>query len=534
MASKGRRDISEAFDIVTVGAGHNGLVAAAYLATAGKRVVVLERNSWFGGGVITRELTVPGFRHDQHSTAHIFILGNPLIKNDDLGLMSRYGLKYVYPDVPFICVFEDGATIGLHRDRNKTCEDIAQFSKRDADAFLKFAAVGETFLPLVAATFYAPPLPMGASLAMLDQSPIGRQLFGLMHKSAYDVVVESFENERVRLFLCRLISENLTGPEEKGTALGLYVFLAFMEAYGVGVPIGGSGALSQALIRCIEDHGGSVLAGRSVEKVVTRNGRAVGVRTSDGAEYTAKDAVIGAIHPHVLGDMVPDVDPAIADAAKRTEISANVCFTVHAALNEPLRFKAGGHVNKAYFTELMPNRLDDLRGFFDSLRYGKIPSRSLIGLISASTFDPSRCPPGKATLHIWDYVPYAHPDGGPVAWDRLKDAFGETILSRVRPFVENLGPENIVAAHYDSPLDMERTSASFRGGDLHGVANHMYQSGAHRPTPELGRNTVPGVERLYLVGPFQHPGGGVFGAGRATAMQVCDDLKIDFDKIGNA
>ena len=137
--------MSQSFDIVVIGSGHNGLVAAAYLAAAGKNVAVLERNSWFGGGVITRELTVPGFKHDQHSTAHIFILGNPLIKNDDLGLLSRYGLKYVYPDVPFVCVFEDGATIGLHRDRNKTCQDIAQFSAKDADAFLKFAAVGETF-----------------------------------------------------------------------------------------------------------------------------------------------------------------------------------------------------------------------------------------------------------------------------------------------------------------------------------------------------------------------------------------------------
>ena len=425
----GRRKISQSFDIVTIGSGHNGLVAAAYLAAAGKNVAVLERNSWFGGGVITRELTVPGFKHDQHSTAHIFILGNPLIKNDELGLLARYGLKYVYPDVPFICVFEDGATIGLHRDRNKTYQDIAQFSTKDADAFAEFAAVAEMFLPLVAATFYAPPLPMGASLAMLDQNPIGRQLFALMHKSAYDVIIENFENERVRLFFSRLISENLTGPEEKGTALGLYVFLAFMEVYGVGVPIGGSGALSQSLIRCIEDHGGTVLAGTSVERVLTRSGRAVGVRTSDGTEYAAKEAVIGAIHPHLLGTMVPDVDPAIAGAAKRTEISANVCFTVHAALNEPLRFKAGGHVNRAYFTELMPNRLDELRGFFDSLRYGRIPNRSLIGLISASTFDPSRRPPGKATLHIWDYVPYAHPDGGAAAWDRFKEAFAQTILS---------------------------------------------------------------------------------------------------------
>src|ERR1700735_3678367 len=99
-------------DIVCVGSGHNGLVAAAYLAAAGKKVLVLERNEWFGGGVVTRELTVPGFRHDQHSMAHIFIQANPLLKDDELGLLSKYGLKYVFSDSPMFSVFEDGTTLG--------------------------------------------------------------------------------------------------------------------------------------------------------------------------------------------------------------------------------------------------------------------------------------------------------------------------------------------------------------------------------------------------------------------------------------
>src|ERR1700733_2796320 len=88
------------YDVIAVGSGHNGLVAAAYMAAAGKRVLVLERQAWFGGGVVTRELTVPGFRHDQHSMAHIFIQGNPLLLNDELGLKSKYGLRYVFPESP--------------------------------------------------------------------------------------------------------------------------------------------------------------------------------------------------------------------------------------------------------------------------------------------------------------------------------------------------------------------------------------------------------------------------------------------------
>jgi len=527
-------NISEKHDIVAIGAGHNGLVAAAYLATAGKKVVVLERNAWSGGGVVTAELTGTGYLHDRFSTGHIFIQANPLIKNDELKLLSRYGLKYIYPDVPFICVFEDGSTISLHRDRHKTYNEIAKFSKQDADAFLRFAETAMAYLPLVAASLYTPPVPLGASLAMMDQSPEGRRLFAIMHKSPYDLILENFENEKVRLFFMRMVSENLTGPEEKGTGLGIFVFLGFMEQYGIGLPVGGSGMLTTALIRCIEDHGGKVANNTPVESVLVKGGRAVGVRTATGEEFLANDAVIGSIHPHLLGRMVPGLDAGVAQAAARTELSANSCLTIHAALREPLRFKAGPHVNRAYFTELMPNSLDTLRRFFDQLRYGRIPDTSLIGLVSPSNHDATRCPPGKATLHVWDYVPYAHPSGGPLFWDQAKQGFAETLLSRMQPFIENLAPENIIVYVVDSPLDLERASDSFQKGDLHGIAPYMYQSGSHRPIPELGLNTVPSVERLYLVGPFQHPGGGVFGAGRATAMKICEDLKINFDKIVNA
>jgi phytoene dehydrogenase-like protein len=518
-------------DIVAVGAGHNGLVAAAYLAVAGKKVVVLERNAWLGGGVVTRELTVPGFRHDQHSMTHIFIQGNPLLVNDDLKLKARYGLKYVFPDVPMTSVFEDGTTLALYRDRERSCAQIAKFSKRDAEAFRELSAMAEAWLPMFLASLYSPPAPVGVTYAMMDQSREGRALFRIMNMSSHDVLLERFENDKVRMHFARIAGENLVAPDEKATGIGIFVFLGFLQKYGFGVPVGGSGALTKALVACIEDHGGTVIPNTSVTKISVVKGRATGVLTADGRVFEARDAVIGSIHPHLLGALIDGLDPVVRKDAEAAQLSGAACITVHAALNEPLKFKAGNAV-EAVMIELLPNEYDTLRKSFDDLRYGQFSKYPLVGLGSLTMFDPSRAPEGKATVHMWDYVPYARADGK--SWDDTKQDYAEHMISHAGRFIENLDASNIIAYHCDSPLDMERTSASFLHGDLHGVAMPVYQQGAYRPTPDLGQYVVPGIERFYLVGPFQHPGGGVFGAGRATAMKMFDDLRMDFQKRGRA
>jgi phytoene dehydrogenase-like protein len=515
-------------DVVVVGSGHNGLVAAAYLAASGKRVLVLERNSWFGGGVVTRELTVPGFRHDQHAMAHIFIHANPLLAADELQLKSRFGLRYVFPDPPMMSVFEDGSTLALYRDRERTCAEIAKFSTKDAEAYRRLSVQAAAWLPMVAATLYAPPAPLGASFAMLDQSREGREFWRVVQMSTHDVVCELFEHDKVRMHFARIAGENLVSPDEKATGLGIFVFVGFLEAYGIGVPIGGSGRLTDALIACIRDHGGEVLADVDVARVTTRNGRATGVVTASGQEYEAREAVIGAIHPHDLGRMVEGVDATVVRAAEATQISPVACITVHAALREPLRFRSGMPV-QAVMNELLPASYQQLRRSFDDLRYGGLSQYPLIGFGSLTTFDPSRVPEGRATLHAWDYVPYERPDSR--SWDETKRDYAERMIDHMGRFIENIDHANILQYHCDSPVDMERTSPSFRRGDLHGIATTTYQSGAHRPTPELGQYTVPGVERLYLVGPFQHPGGGVFGAGRATAIRLAEDLKMDLARV---
>ncbi len=517
------------YDIIAIGSGHNGLVAAAYMAQAGKKVLVLERNAWHGGGVVTRELTVPGFKHDQHSMAHIFIQGNPLLRNDDLGLKSKFGLKYVFPEMPMMSVFEDGTTLGMYRDRERTVADIAKFSKKDAEAFRKLADMAAMFRPMIESQLYSPPVPLGASYALMDQSREGREMWKIMDMSCHDLLTGMFEHEKVIMHFGRIAGENLVSPDEKATGMGPFVFVGFLEAYGIGVPVGGSGTLTDALIASIESNGGEVLANMDVAHVTTKNGRATGVATADGREFTAKDGVIGAIHPHLLGKMVEGLDPAVVHDAEATQISEVGCFTIQAALNEPLKFHVGDHV-KAVMIELLPNSYDALRKSFDNIRYGNFTDPPLIGLGSLTMHDPSRTPPGKATMQVWDYVPYKRADG--VDWDTGKKAYAERMLAHMGKYISNVGPDNIIAYHSDSPVDMERTSPSFRHGDLHGIAATTYQSGAHRPTPDLGMNVVPGCDRLYLVGPFQHPGGGVFGAGRAAAMRMCEDLNIDFDKIG--
>src|ERR1700686_3573170 len=142
--------MSNRYDIIAMGAGHNGLVAAAYLAKAGKKVLVLERKAWPGGGVVTREINTPGYWHDEHSSVHIMIQGNPMIRQDELGLQSRFGLKYKY-GIPYAMIFPDQPTRATYRDLDKTCEGIANTSPKDAKTSRRFAKRAMGVLPMIGA-----------------------------------------------------------------------------------------------------------------------------------------------------------------------------------------------------------------------------------------------------------------------------------------------------------------------------------------------------------------------------------------------
>jgi phytoene dehydrogenase-like protein len=523
--------MSPSYDVIAMGAGHNGLVAAAYLAKAGKKVLVLERKAWPGGGVVTREINTPGYWHDEHSSVHIMIQGNPMIRQDELGLQSKFGLKYRY-GTPYAMIFPDQSTLIAHQDLDKTCEGIAKISAKDAETYRRFAQRAMAMLPMFGAGMYVPPTPMGAFVSMLDGSEEGREVFESMQRSSLEIANQSFESEKVKIWLLRLVSENLQCPDELGTGFGLYLMPGIMHGYGVSQPVGGSGKLSESLVRCIEHYGGEVRCNSEVSKILSSGGRATGVRLSTGEELSAADGVIGAIHPHRLRAFIDGIPEPVMQRAERATLAAFSIMVSHYDLKQQAQFFAGDEPGRAIMLEFMSsNTLAEMLDDFDTLKRGRISERVLIAGGDESINDPSRVPAGRGMFHGITFAPYELADGGSARWDEIAEQMGDRSLTAYRKFVKNLTADNIIKRTVATPLDHARNSPnSMVGGDVHGVAPYFYQTGGHRPTPDLAQYTVPGIERFYLVGPFQHPGGGVYGAGRATAIRMFEQLGMDFDR----
>jgi phytoene dehydrogenase-like protein len=526
-----RRALPNTYDVIVIGSGHNGLTAACYLAKAGQKVLVLERNAWFGGGVVTSELVAPGFRHDWHSATHVVIQANPLIRNDELGLIARHGLNYIYPEGIFSTIFDDQTSIVSYSDLDRTCESIARISPHDAESYRRFAAKSKQILPMLVAGMFVPPVPQGPFFALLDQSPEGREVLDAMQKSLLDVAREWFENEKVMIHMLKFANELLVAPEEKGTGLVLYTMPGFVHTYPSGVPVGGSSALVEALVRCLKAYGGELRTEAEVVKVLVEGGRATGVRLVDGETIRAKSAVIGQIHPWFLGQYIEGLDSRVVGNAKRTETASFAIMVAHFALNAAPRYHAGEAAAGVALVNFAPSRLEAYRRIFDAYRYGDLGDHAIMAAHVNSQFDPSRAPPGKAALSIFGFGPFALREGGAEAWDQRKGQYGDWLLNNYRHYSTNMDDANLIAWQFDTPLDVRRHSPTFQNADVGGVGKYLHQFGGHRPTAELAQYAVPGVERMYLAGTFMHPPGGVTGGGRATAIRICKDLKIDFDRL---
>jgi phytoene dehydrogenase-like protein len=284
-----------AHDVVVVGGGHNGLIVAAYLAKAGLDVCVLEASDIVGGAAASRQLTLPGFIHDPGATVHMTMQANPMIHRDELGLRSKYGLKYIAPDPQLAIVFPDDSALVFYRDLDKTCESIAQFSRRDAEMYRKFVGGAGQLLKAGGVATFSPAAPFGRLISLMDQSDIGREYLRVILSSTTDLAKEWFESEQMRIALNRWASEVMFGPQELGT--GYYMFgLPHFHAWGIAWPEGGSGALTEKLAACIKDNGGTVRVSSPVKAVKVVGDEVKGVLLENGEEIIAKKAVVSNVN----------------------------------------------------------------------------------------------------------------------------------------------------------------------------------------------------------------------------------------------
>jgi phytoene dehydrogenase-like protein len=507
-------------DVVVAGAGHNSLVAAAYLARAGYEVLVLEARPVVGGNTATEELTLPGFLHDSCSTAHNLIQASPALR--ELRLEEEYGLEYIRPDPVAHVVCGDGESITQWRDLDRTCEEIARFSARDADAYRRLIADYDA---------------AKGAFGAYRNNPVGRAprpdevLDGRWRRrlamSAWDVIRSEFEEEHVRAFLVWMAFMTVQPADRPGTGLLASSLVYGRQQHSWTLPRGGSAALPLALARLIEDRGGAILTDKRVTGLVLEGGRCAGVETADGETYRARKAVVSTVHvKHLAGMASAEAwGEDFLDGVERWREGVTLFPTHLATTVAPTFAGAAGEVTPVA-SGVAPS-VDRL------LRLGSDVERGLLAeddppllVVCGSVADPSRAPEGRHSLKVIGFHPYALAEGGAERWDEVKERVADANLAQLRRFAPNLTEETILARVVKSPLDLERMNAHNWHGTCHGGDMGPSQSGALRFQPRSP------VEGLYLTGATTHPGGSVSAApGRNTAIVLLEDLGTSLEEV---
>ena len=505
-------DLPEEAEVVVIGAGHNSLVCAGYLAAAGLHVVVLEASATPGGNTRTEPLTVPGFSHDSCSSAHVLIQNNPLIRDDELGLIGRYGLTYLTTDPAVVMPLRDGDTLVMRPDLEATCEELARFSARDAAALRTLMGEWQDGLATAHGRW-------SSALRPREDAATGRYL-ALRERSAWDVVHERFEHAVVRDFVLWLAMATIQDPRRPGTGFLPSSLTGGRLSFGWTTPVGGSQALPDALVRLIDDHGGRVVCSALVAAIGFSTDGVARVRTADGRAVRATRAVVAGSHLAQLPDLLEGVDvPADLTRAQKTWRPGLSVFAVHAALRDDLRFGSAGIRSAAAGFGTTAGYAAQI----DAHQRGETDANDpWLLVVDQTVVDPSRAPAsGGATFKILTIAPYHRADGRD--WAEAKDEHGERLLDIVRGRAGGLGEADILSWRAESPLDVAAHNPFNVGGSCHG--GEFLVDGDVIPGWPTYRTGVPG---LFLTGATTHPGGSVSGRpGRNAARAVLTDLGLD-------
>lgn len=507
-------------DVVVIGAGHNGLVCAGYLAKAGLQVLVLEAEPTPGGNTRTEELTLPGFAHDTCSSAHVLIQSNPVLKDDELGLQSTYGLRYLTTDPAVVMPQPDGDALVMHPDVQTTADEIARWSVADAEQFTQMVDEWKGGLAGVHSRW--------SSGFALDDSDATQQYAALRERSAWDVIHERFKDPTVRSFVMWMAMATIQDPRRSGTGFLPSSLTAGRLAFGWATPIGGSQALPDALISLLDDHHGAVVCSARVEAVEACSNGVVAVRAG-GQRVAVNRAVVSSMHLTQLVELLEGIEPPsdLVEAARTWRSGLNV-FAVHAALRRDLTFTDRGST----FTAAAAG-YGSTQGFVEQLdahyRGEAYDADPWLLVVNQTAVDPGRAPEGQATFKILTIAPYERADGR--SWDDTKDDHAQALLDRVRAGAAGADPDDILALRVESPVDVAQHNRHNLGGSCHG-GEFSGLDGGVLPGWLSYRTQVPG---LFLTGATTHPGGSVSGRpGRNAARTVLTDLGIDPESVMGA
>jgi phytoene dehydrogenase-like protein len=510
-----------AADVVVAGAGHNSLICAAYLARAGREVLVLDARPVPGGGAVTEELLGPGYAIDSCSTGHTLIQTNPLLARDELGLLAEQGLEYLAPDPVAHVAFPDGEQLTMWLDVERTVEELARFSPRDAAAYRRLLDDYDAVKGAFSASRFTP-VGMGPSLEqLLREHPQGGVWLRRNALSAYDVVRHEFESRHVQAFLLWQAFQTLVSVDLPGSGALVYSIVYGRQQRSWTLPRGGSGELTDALVRVIEAHGGTVLCDRTVTRLVVDGGRCTGVETADGERFLAREAVVSTIHVKHLLDMAPADcwDDAFRYGVETFDVGIPA-FVVFLATTAPPVF-AGGHTAVSAGTAGWPEELvAGCRAVRDG-RYVRDTPWLLVG--TPTLCDPGRAPAGHHTVKLISPQAYLP--------DLDKEEHARHQLEALRRFCPDFTEDAILASLVRGPVEIEAANPHMIRGTFHGGDRGLPFSGALRPAAGWAQHRMP-VPGLYQTGGTTHPGGSITGGpGRNAAAVVLEDLGTSIEEV---
>ncbi|MGW0576117.1 phytoene desaturase family protein [Streptomyces sp. NPDC002920] len=510
-------------DAVVIGAGPNGLVAANLLADAGWSVEVLEEQRAPGGAVRHDREVDPEFVSDLFSSFYPLAAASPVLR----GLrLEEHGLRWSHAPCVLAHPLTDGGCAVLDRRIDATAASLDTFAAGDGDAWRRLHEVWERLRrDLLDALFTPfPPLRATARLALRLRAAGGLRLARTLLLPVRRMGAEEFAGEGGRLLLAGNALHADLAPEAAGSGGFGWLMSMLGQTYGFPVPVGGSGALTDALVRRLRARGGDVRCGQRVSRIVVRDGRAVGVRTADGDSLAAGRAVLADVSvPELYGDLLDpeQLPPQLLADLRRFEWDF-ATFKVDWALDAPVPWQV--EQARRAGTVHLADGLDELTRFAAQIATGAVPDRPFALFGQMTTADPTRSPRGTESAWAYTHVPQriasdAGDEGLTGTWDEKEQ---EVMADRVERQVERFAPgfrSLVRARRVLAPPTLQTLDRNLHGGAINGGTTALHQQLVFRPLPGTGRPETP-VRGLFLAAAGAHPGGGVHGAPGANAARA--------------